>query len=175
MYAHPGKKLLFMGAELAQWSEWNHDQSLDWHLLEHAPHQGIQRWLKDLNHFYRAQPALYERDFDNGGFEWVDLRDWEQSTISFARKGNAAEESVLMVCNFTPMPRQNYRLGVPRTGLWKEALNSDATLYGGSGHGNFGGVWTSPVPSHGHHQSIVLTLPPLAIVFLKHEAAQDAG
>jgi 1,4-alpha-glucan branching enzyme len=170
MYGHPGKKLLFMGADLAQWREWNHDESLDWHLLEYAPHQGVQRWLKDLNHFYRSEPALYERDFDNDGFEWLEVHDWEQSTLSFARQAAVADNRVLVVCNFTPMARHNYRLGVPHAGRWREMLNSDAQLYGGSGHGNLGGVVTAPVPSHGHYQSVSLTLPPLAILFLKHEA-----
>ncbi len=169
MYGHPGKKMLFMGAELGQWREWNHDQSLDWHLLEHAPHQGLQRWLKDLNRFYRNEPALYERDFEHAGFEWLDMRDWEHGTLSFVRKGGAVEDWIIVVCNFTPVPRHNYRIGVPRAGLWKEVLNSDASDYGGSGHGNFGGVRTSPASSHGHTQSLALTLPPLGILFLKHD------
>ncbi len=168
MYGQPGKKLLFMGAELAQWREWNHDDSLDWHLLEHALHQGVQRWLKDLNHFYRAEPALYERDFETDGFEWLEVHDWEGSTLSFLRKGKAEKDQVLIVCNFTPVPRDNYRVGVPHAGTWTEALNSDATLYGGSGRGNLGGVNTSPVASHGHYHSLLLTLPPLSILFFKH-------
>ncbi len=168
MYGQPGKKLLFMGGEFAQWREWNHEQSLDWHLLEYAPHQGVQRWLKDLNHFYRAEPALYERDFETDGFEWLEVHDWENSTLSFMRKGKAEKDRVLIVCNFTPMPRDHYRVGVPSAGVWSEALNSDATLYGGGGRGNLGGVTTAPVASHGHYHSLLLTLPPLSILFFKH-------
>jgi 1,4-alpha-glucan branching enzyme len=166
-YAHPGKKLLFMGGELGQWREWNHDQSLDWHLLEHAPHQGVHRWLQDINRFYRAEPALFRRDFDAGGFEWVDLHDWEQSAVSFLRKGDAADDMVLVVCNFTPVPRANYRVGVPCGGFWREVLNSDASIYGGSGQGNFGGIDAVPVPTHGRSHSLYLTLPPLGVIFLK--------
>jgi 1,4-alpha-glucan branching enzyme len=166
-YAHPGKKLLFMGGEFGQWREWNHDQSLDWHLLEHAPHQGVHRWLQDLNRFYRAEPALFRRDFDAGGFEWVDLHDWEQSAVSFLRKGDAADDMVLVVCNFTPVPRANYRVGVPCGGFWREVLNSDASIYGGSGQGNLGGIDAVPVPTHGRSHSLYLTLPPLGVIFLK--------
>jgi len=166
-YAHPGKKLLFMGGEIGQWREWNHDQSLDWHLLEHAPHQGVHRWLQDINRFYRAEPALFQRDFDAGGFEWVDLHDWEQSAVSFLRKGDAADDMVLVVCNFTPVPRANYRVGVPCGGFWREVLNSDASIYGGSGQGNLGGIDAIPVPTHGRSHSLYLTLPPLGVIFLK--------
>jgi len=167
MYGHPGKKLLFMGSEFGQWREWNHDRSLDWHLLEHAPHQGIQRWMKDLNHLYRSEPALFARDFDANGFEWADLHDWEHSIISFLRKGESSDDLMLVVCNFTPMPHTNYRVGVPRGGRWAEVLNSDATLYGGSGQGNLGGVEAAPVPVHGRYHSISLTVPPLGVLFLK--------
>ncbi len=168
MYAHPGKKMLFMGAELGQWGEWSHDQSLDWHLLEYAPHRGVQRWLQDLNRFYRSEPALYERDFENEGFAWIDLHDWEQSTLSFMRKGASTDGCVIAVCNFTPVPRRNYRIGVPQEGLWQEVLNSDASEYGGSGHGNFGGTRSIRAAAHGHRQSLVLTLPPLGVIFLKY-------
>lgn len=167
MYGHPGKKLLFMGSEFGQWREWNHDRSLDWHLLEHAPHRGIQRWMKDLNHLYRSEPALFARDFDANGFEWADLHDWEHSIISFLRKGESPDDLMLVVCNFTPMPHTNYRVGVPRGGRWAEVLNSDATLYGGSGQGNLGGVEAAPVPVHGRYHSISLTVPPLGVLFLK--------
>ena len=167
MYAHPGKKLLFMGGEFAQWREWDHDRSLDWDLLEHAPHQGLQRWLKDLNRFYRSESALYERDFENDGFEWADLHGWEHSVIAFIRKGKTPNDETLVVCNCTPEPRSNYRMGVPRAGFWKEALNSDAKIYGGSGQGNLGGVESAPVPSHGRYHSLSLMLPPLGIIFLK--------
>lgn len=169
MYTHPGKKLLFMGGEFGETTEWNHDKSLDWHLLEHPVHQGIQRWVNDLNHCYKNEPALHERDFDSKGFEWIDFSDWEQSVISFIRKGKSADGIVLAVCNFTPVPRHNYRIGVPRRGFWKEILNSDAKHYGGSGHGNFGGVNTTPISSHGKYASLLLTLPPLGIVVFKNE------
>ena len=166
-YAHPGKKLLFMGGEIGQWREWNHDHSLDWHLLGHAPHQGVQRWLQDLNRLYRSEPALFRRDFDAGGFEWIDLHDWEQSVVSFLRKGDVPGEMVLVVCNFTPVPHASYRVGVPCGGFWREVLNSDATIYGGSGQGNLGGVEAAPMPAHGRSHSLSLTLPPLGVVFLK--------
>ena len=165
--AHPGKTLLFMGGELGQWDEWYHEKSLDWHLLGTAAHQGIHRWVEDLNRLYRETPALWERDFDNEGFQWVDFRDWEESVVSFLRRGRAPEEVVLVLCNFTPVPRYNYRVGVPAAGHWREVLNSDARIYGGSDKGNLGGVETTPVPSHGQYQSLSLTLPPLGVVFLK--------
>lgn len=167
MYGHPGKKLLFMGSEFGQWKEWSHDQSLDWHLLESAPHQGVQRWMKDLNHFYRNEPALYMRDFNASGFEWADLHDWNQSIISFFRKGENPDDLMLVVCNFTPVPHANYQVGVPRGGRWEEVLNSDATLYGGSGQGNLGGVEAAPVSAHGRDYSLALTLPPLAVLYFK--------
>ena len=170
MYGHPGKKLLFMGGEFGQWREWSHDQSLDWHLLEHASHQGLQRWLKDLNHFYRTEPALYEQDFEIAGFEWADLHDWEQSIIAFIRKGKAPDDEILVVCNMTPIARSNYRIGVPRAGFWREALNSDAQIYGGAGRGNLGGVESAPIPSHGRYHSLSLMLPPLGVIFLKRES-----
>jgi 1,4-alpha-glucan branching enzyme len=167
MFAQPGKKLLFMGGELGQWHEWNHDSSLDWHLLELAPHAGIKHWVESLNRVYRAEPALYESDCQREGFEWIDCTDAEFSTISFLRKGRSPEDRVLIACNFTPVPRFHYRLGVPLSGYWKELLNSDATDYGGSGLGNFGGVASEPVPRHGRPHSLNLMLPPLAVVFFK--------
>jgi len=170
-YSHPGKKLLFMGGEFGQWREWNHDQSLDWHLLGNAPHQGIQRWLQDLNHFYRSEPALYARDFENNGFEWVDLHDWEHSIISFFRKGEKPEDQVLVVCNFTPVPHTDYRVGVPHGGFWREILNSDAVIYGGSGQGNVGGIEAAPIPAHGRYYSLSLTLPPLGALYFKAPGA----
>ncbi|MCI0453754.1 MAG: 1,4-alpha-glucan branching protein GlgB [Candidatus Dadabacteria bacterium] len=169
MYGHPGKKLLFMGGEFGQLNEWYHEISLDWHLLEYPPHQGIQRWTKDLNHFYRTEPALYELDFESGGFEWIEFRDWEQSIVSFIRKCRSTNDIILVVCNFTPVPRYNYRIGVPRDGFWKEILNSDAKLYGGSGHGNMGGVEATPIPSHRRYNSLSLTLPPLGVLLFKSE------
>jgi len=168
MYGHPGKKLLFMGGEFGQWREWNHDGSLDWHLLGHPLHQGMQRWVRDLNRLYAAEPALHELDFASEGFEWIDFHDWEQSIVSFLRKGKD-RSAVLVVCNFTPVPRYEYRLGVPCGGFWRELLNSDAVVYGGSGHGNFGGVEASPLSAHGRPFSLSLTLPPLGVLFLKTE------
>jgi 1,4-alpha-glucan branching enzyme len=167
MYGHPGKKLLFMGGEFGQWDEWYHEKSLDWHLLDYLPHQGVQRWVKDLNHFYKTEPALYKLDFSIDGFEWIDFRDWEQSIISFIRKDKNTDDIILVVCNFTPVPRYNYRVGVPRGGFWREALNSDAKIYGGSDYGNLGGVEATPVPSHGKYYSLSLTLPPLGVLFFK--------
>lgn len=167
MYGHPGKKLLFMGDEFGQWREWNHDESLDWHLLAYATHRGLQQWVRDLNELYRREPALHEGDCDPAGFEWVDFHDWEQSVISFLRKAQSSDDVVLVVCNFTPVPRSDYRVGVPRPGFWRELLNSDAREYGGSGHGNLGGVTADPVSFHGRPYSLSLTLPPLSVLFLK--------
>ncbi len=172
MYGHPGKKFLFMGGEFAQWREWNHDESLEWHSLQYPFHQGVQRWVKDLNHFYKTNPALYELDFSAEGFEWLDSYNWEQSIISFIRKGKSADEIILVVCNFTPVPRYNYQIGVPRGGFWKEVLNSDAKQYEGSGHGNLGGMEATPIPSHGRYYSMSLILPPLGILFFKSEGSQ---
>ena len=169
MYAHPGKKLLFMGAEFAQWSEWNHESSLEWHLLQYDRHKGIQKLLKDLNAFYRNEPELYKNDFDPSGFEWVDRSDWEHSIISFLRLARSSNNVVLVVCNFTPTPRQNYRIGAPCKGFWKEMLNSDATEYGGSGMGNLGGVEAEAIPAHGRQYSISITLPPLGVLFFKKD------
>jgi 1,4-alpha-glucan branching enzyme len=166
MYGQPGKKLLFMGGEIGQWHEWDHDSSLDWHLLDEAPHAGLQRWVSDLNHTYRKHPALYEVDFDSAGFEWVDANDWEQSVISFMRRDRARQESVLVVVNFTPVVRDSYRVGVPERGVWRELLNSDAEVYGGSGVGNMGEVKARPIPSHGRPYSLSLRLPPLGALFL---------
>ena len=164
MIGHPGKKLLFMGGEFGQWKEWNHDESLDWALLEYPLHSGLRRWVRDLNTFYRGNPAVYERDAEAGGFEWIDCNDSQRSIVSFRRRGRDPSSEVVFVCNFTPEPRQNYRVGVPARGEWVEALNSDATLYGGSGQGNLGGVWTAPIAMHGHPVSLNLTLPPLAMI-----------
>jgi 1,4-alpha-glucan branching enzyme len=164
MYAQPGKKLLFMGGEFGQWHEWNHDASLDWHLLELAPHMGLLRWVTDLNRLYRHTPALYTSDCDPAGFAWIDCNDVEHSVVSFLRQGKS-RDSVLVVCNFTPVPHLNYQLGVPRGGVWREVLNSDARDYEGSGYGNQGGVEAAPVSHHGRPYSLTLTLPPLAIVF----------
>jgi 1,4-alpha-glucan branching enzyme len=167
MYAHPGKKLLFMGDEFGQRREWVHEDSLDWHLLQAPAHQGVQTWTRHLNILYKGEPALYERDFDSAGFEWVDCSDWEHSIISFLRNGKTPGDTVLVVCNFTPVPRHNYRVGVPSGGYWREVLNSDAHDYGGSGYGNLGGVEASPVPVHGRYYSLSLILPPLGVLFFR--------
>lgn len=169
MYAQPGKKLIFMGGELAQWREWDHDQSLEWHLLAYSPHQGVQKWLGDLNRVYRTEKALFEKDFDVSGFSWIDVTDVEHSTISLMRKGRMPDEVVLAVFNFTPVPLFNYRIGAPFKGAWKEILNSDAKEYGGEGYGNQGKVVTESKPFHGQPFSLNLTLPPLGVVFFKHE------
>lgn len=167
LYTHPGKKLLFMGGEIGQWAEWSHEQSVEWHLLQYQSHSGIWKWVRDLNHLYRSEPALYELDFDEAGFEWVDFSDQEQSVISFLRRGDSTPSAILVVCNLTPMARLNYRIGVPEGGRWRELLNSDAAEYGGSGFGNFGGIDAAPVPTHGRSHSLSLTLPPLGILVLK--------
>ena len=170
MFGHPGKKLLFMGDEFGQWSEWNHDASLEWNLLEHPSHAGLKRWVRDLNTLYRGEPLLHTMDFNSAGFEWVDCKDFQRSIISFLRRGQNPNDQLLFVCNFTPVVRQNYRVGVPLEGYWKEILNSDAPLYGGSGQGNFGGLSTVPLPIHGRPFSLNMTLPPLGIVIFRPES-----
>ncbi len=169
MYGHPGKKLLFMGGELGQWDEWDFEKSLDWHLLEDDKHRKLRLWLKDLNRFYRTEPAMHQLDFERLGFEWLDIQDWEKSIVSFARRARNPEHVVVSVCNFTPKPRKNYRLGVPSGGRWKEVLNSDALEYGGSGQGNLGGVEADHHPFHGRTDSISITLPPLGCLFFRSE------
>jgi 1,4-alpha-glucan branching enzyme len=170
MISQPAKKLLFMGGEFGQTREWNHDRSLDWHLLDYLPHSTLQRWVEDLNKAYRDIPALHELDFSPDGFEWIDCNDTETSVVSLIRKSRS-DEIVLVALNHTPMPRHNYMLGVPRAGHWREILNSDATIYGGSGQGNMGGVDAAPIPLHGRKWSVTLTLPPLGAVFLLSEPA----
>jgi 1,4-alpha-glucan branching enzyme len=169
MYAQAAKKLLFMGGEFGQWGEWAHDGSLEWHLLQFAPHAGLQKWVADLNRLYRSEPALHERDLDPSGFEWIDCSDAASSVISLLRRGKTSADIVLVACNFTPVPRPNYQVGAPRGGFWRELANSDAVEYGGGGWGNFGGVEAAPLPLHGRPYSLTLTLPPLAVVFLKSE------
>lgn len=175
MFAEPGKKLLFMGGEFGQWDEWYHEKSLDWHLLESPFNEGVQKWVRDLNSLYRREPALYELDFSNDGFEWVDFHDADSSVIAFVRKPASSRDLIVAVLNLTPVPRPNYRFGVPRGGFWKELLNSDSRIYGGSGYGNFGGIEAEQVPSHGRDQSISVVLPPLGIVYLKSEAPRDVS
>jgi 1,4-alpha-glucan branching enzyme len=165
MWAHPGKQLLFMGGEFGQKREWTHDESLEWHVLQYPLHAGAQRWLRDLNRLYRSLPALYARDFSPDGFEWIDCNDGDASVLSFLRHGPAPDDVVLVVCNFTPMARDNYRVGVPRGGWWVERLNSDASIYGGSGQGNLGGVDSVPIGAHGRLHSLTLRLPPLSALY----------
>jgi 1,4-alpha-glucan branching enzyme len=166
MWAHPGKKLLFMGGEFGQRREWTHEGSLEWHVLQYPLHQGAQRWVADLNRTYRENPALHKKDFSADGFRWVQRGDWEQSALSFLRLAGD-EAPVLAVFNFTPVPRFNYRVGVPRGGYWRELLNSNAEIYGGSGLGNCGGADALPMPYEEYSHSLTLTLPPLAAMFLK--------
>jgi len=164
MWMQPGKKMLFMGGEIGQRSEWNHDASLDWHLLDTDAHRGLQRWVRDLNTTYRGEPALHAHDCEPAGFSWIDCNDAENSTLSWIRRSQESGEAVVVVCNFTPVPRYNHRVGVPQGGHWREILNSDAPLYGGSGQGNLGGVETAPVACHGYLQSLTITLPPLGML-----------
>jgi 1,4-alpha-glucan branching enzyme len=167
MYAQPGKKLLFMGDELGQWDEWYHEMSLSWHLLDVPLHLSLHRWVEEINRAYRSEPALYEVDNDWSGFEWIDANDADNSVVSLLRKAKDERDTMLVVCNFTPVVRRNYRVGVPKGGVWRELLNSDASQYGGSNQGNMGGVASTPIPSHGRFHSINLTLPPLSALFLK--------
>jgi 1,4-alpha-glucan branching enzyme len=167
MWCHPGKKLLFMGNEFGQWSEWNHDTSLDWHLLQWPEHQGLSRAVADLNRLLRTEPALHELDFDGRGFQWIDCHDWSGSILAFVRRAADPADFLVVACNFTPVPRQGYRLGVPQAGHYDEIFNGDSAWYGGSNLGNGGGLTTLPEPSHGQPQSLELTLPPLAAVVLK--------
>ena len=167
MYAQPGKKLLFMGAELAQRREWNHDAELDWGLLANESHEGVRVWLEDLNRLYRGEPALHASDFDPEGFRWIDANDALQSTLCFLRQSPSDGSVIVCAFNFTPVPRHNYRIGVPRGGFWQEVLNSDAPRYGGSGQGNFGGLEAAPISWHGRPHALNVTLPPLSAVFFK--------
>jgi len=167
MYGHPGKKLMFMGAEFGQWREWNYDASLDWHLLGEAAHDALRRWVQDLNHTYQRQRSLHEIDFDPSGFRWIDCQDNENSVVSMIRRARDPQDFTVLVVNFTPVPRPGYRLGVPEWGWYRELLNSDSERYGGSNMGNGGGVQTEALPAHGFDQSISLTVPPLGFLLLK--------
>jgi 1,4-alpha-glucan branching enzyme len=169
MTAQPGKKLLFMGGEFGQWDEWAHDSSLQWHLTAFERHSGIQRLVRDLNLLYRGERAMHEGDCESFGFQWIDANDADRSVLTFLRKGREERDMVLVACNFTPVARHNYRVGVPAPGLWRELLNSDADVYGGSGLGNYGSVEAAPVAYQGHRWSLMLTLPPLSAVFFKPE------
>jgi 1,4-alpha-glucan branching enzyme len=167
MFSHPGKKLLFMGGEFAQWREWNHDRSLDWHLLDDSAHEGIRRYIQALHREYHAQPALHQLDFDQAGFRWIDCHDNENSVISLLRSARNGRDPVVSILNFTPVPRQRYRIGVPEAGYWAELINSDSAVFGGTNVGNAGGVHSEPIEAHGFDHSIVLTLPPLACLMLR--------
>jgi len=169
MYAQSGKKLLFMGGELGQWREWHHDESLDWQLLQYDRHIALQKWVADLNRVYQGEPALHELDCDREGFEWIDGSDFGHSVISFLRKAKSTDDIILVVCNFTPTTHIKYKVGVPRNGTWSELLNSDASEYWGSGQGNLGAVKAESNPFHGRSYSLSLTLPPLALIFLKNK------
>ena len=167
MYAHPGKQLLFMGAEIGQHREWSHDRSIDWHLLEQPLHRGLQQFVKDLNSAYVSEPALYECDFDPGGFQWIDCNDSDNSVVALLRRAQDHDDFVIAVLNFTPVARHGYVIGAPRPGRYRELLNSDAEVYGGSNIGNGGLVETESIPAHGHPQSLRLSLPPLGFLLLK--------
>ncbi len=167
MFTHPGKKLMFMGNEIGQWDEWNHDKSLDWHLLGFTPHKCLQKYIMDLNLIYKSEPSLYELDYSYKGFEWIDFRDADSSIISFIRKAKDPENHLVIVCNFTPVPRNNYRFGVPSLCFYKEILNSDSQIYWGSNMGNSGGVFSENLPWHKQPCSINITLPPLSVTIFK--------
>jgi 1,4-alpha-glucan branching enzyme len=169
MYAHPGKKLMFMGTEFGQRREWNYDNSLDWHLLEDRFHGGLSAFVRDLNRAYTSEPALHEVDFEAAGFSWLDCNDNENSTLSFIRRGRDGRTPIVAVLNFTPVQRDGYRIGVPLPGTYTELLNSDAEIYGGGNVGNSGAVDTEPFASHGHPQSLRLKLPALSCLLLKPE------
>jgi 1,4-alpha-glucan branching enzyme len=167
MYAHPGKKLLFMGNEFGQWREWHHDRSLDWHLLQDPAHAALREYVKSLNAIYQSEPALFQVDFDGAGFRWIDCHDNENSVLSLLRFARDPHDAIVAVFNFTPVPRDGYIVGVPEAGYYTELLNSDSAHFGGSNRGNAGGVWSEPVPAHGFDHSLRLQLPPLACLLLK--------
>lgn len=163
MFTHPGANLIFMGGEFGQSSEWNYNQSLDWHLTQYEVHSGIQNVIKDLNSLYKNSPALYEKQFSNEGFQWIDYGDNENSVLTYIRKGHDRKNDLIVACNFTPLPRENYRIGVPKSSKLKEIFNSDAKKYGGSGSKNTA-IKTEKKPWHSFEESIEITVPPLGIV-----------
>jgi 1,4-alpha-glucan branching enzyme len=166
MWAHPGKKLLFMGQEFAQVDEWSHERSLDWHLLESADHAGIQSLVRDLNRAYQAEPALWDLDSDPAGFYWLEPNDADANVVAFARTDRDGERVLVFITNLSPVPRPGYRLGLPRSGRWRETVNTDSRHYGGGDVGNLGGIAAEPVPWHGQPFSAEVTLPPLAALWL---------
>jgi 1,4-alpha-glucan branching enzyme len=167
MYGHPGRKLLFMGCDFGQTEEWNHDVGLPWHLLQWPVHHKLMTMVKELNWFYRREPALYEVDDTYAGFEWIDFHDVEGSVVSFVRFARNCEDFLVFCCNFTPVPRHNYKIGVPRAGVYLEVFNTDAEMFGGSNLGNLGETFAGDGPSHGRPASMLVTLPPLAVVVFK--------
>ncbi len=169
MFAHPGKKLMFMGSEFGQWREWNHDASLDWHLLDGPMHAGLRRWVRDLNQVYQRERSLHEVDFDGAGFSWIDCNDNENSVVSLLRRARNPQDFTVLLANFTPLPREEYRVGVPDGGWYREVLNSDAEMYGGSNMGNGGGVMATDEPAHGFGHTLSLTVPPLGFLLLKRQ------
>jgi 1,4-alpha-glucan branching enzyme len=174
MYAQPGKKLLFMGLEFGAWLEWNHDTGLDWSLLGSASHAGLRLLVGDLNQLYRSSAALHTSEYTSASFEWIDAHDGEKNIISFLRKGRTDDELIAVICNFSPMPRPNYRVGIPRAGFWSEVFNSNGRQYGGTGEGNFGGTEAVPIPLHGRSYSLTVDVPPLAAVFFRWDGAKEA-
>jgi 1,4-alpha-glucan branching enzyme len=169
MWAHPGKKLLFMGSEFGQWNEWNCNSGLQWDLLQWDTHQGIQQCVTDLNRIYTQEPALYEVDFEEAGFEWIDCHDRQNSILSFARFSRDRLETVLVCCNFTPVVRSNFRVGVPLAGYYREIFNSDSKIYGGTNVGNGAGATAEAIPWNSREHSVVINLPPLAVTMMKHQ------
>jgi 1,4-alpha-glucan branching enzyme len=170
MWGHPGKKLLFMGGEFGQRREWTHEGELEWWVTALPEHAGVQRMLRDMNRVYRNEPALHQVDFSSNGFEWLDVDNAELSVLAFLRKSADGSAPIMVVCNFTPQPRTNFLVGVPKRGIWREILNTDAREYGGSGWGNLGGVESVPVTTRGRFESVSLTLPPLSTLMLRWEA-----
>ncbi len=174
MFSQPGKKLMFMGDEFGQRREWNHDTSLDWHLLEGQWHEQLRTWVSHLNHLYRSEPAMHQKDCDPSGFDWIDCNDAQNCILAYQRRGESEQDLLIFGFNFTPVPRHNYRIGVPEDGTWREILNSDAKEYGGSGQGNMGTLEATPVSSHFQPTSINITLPPLGMVVFKHQPDESA-
>jgi len=163
-----------MGCEFGQWQEWNFSKGLEWGALDSPNHAGLQRFVSDLNHLYRREPALYEDDFEWTGFEWIDANDSDGSAFSFVRKAKHSDEAIIILCNFTPVVRELYYVGVPKPGYYAEILNSDSEHYWGGNIGNSGGQYSQPVPMHGYDQSLVLRLPPLATIMLKLRAEEKS-